>query len=138
MKYYYKIVDGRVGKLLNESQLTKKGLTEADMVTDGREIAETSDAMYDIFADCGQSDIASLHGIFPPKVEYVEPAALTAIKSVLAAEIDSLNAKYPALELTATDTILSAIPKLLGVGALKDEVVYLKMLFDTVKEVQNG
>jgi hypothetical protein len=66
--------------------------------------------------------------------EVAEPAALTAIKGVLASEIDKLNIKYPALELTADDTILSAIPKLLAVEALKDEVVYLKMLYDTVKE----
>lgn len=70
------------------------------------------------------------------EVEVVEPPALTAIKSVLADEISALNVKYPALELTANDTIMTAIPKLLGVGALKDEVVYLKMLYDTVKEVQ--
>jgi hypothetical protein len=73
--------------------------------------------------------------------EYVEhyndePPALTAIKSVLADEISALNVKYPELLLTADDTVLSAIPKLLAVRALKDEVVYLKMLYDTVKEVQ--
>jgi hypothetical protein len=88
-----------------------------------------------------QSDTAGINdsysnGTFINPGDIPEPAALTAIKSVLASEIDSLNAKYPTLALTADDTILSAIPKLLGVEALKSEVVYLKMLYDTVKEAQ--
>lgn len=63
-----------------------------------------------------------------------DPPAVTALKSILQDEITVLNVKYPALELTAADTILSAIPKLLSVEALKGEVVYLKMLYDTVQE----
>lgn len=89
-----------------------------------------------------QSDTAGINdkyenGIFSKQtIDVTEPLALTAIKSVLSDEISALNVKYPELLLTADDTVLSAIPKLLAVKALKDEVVYLKMLYDTVKEVQ--
>jgi hypothetical protein len=73
MKYYYKIVDGKVGKLLNESQLAIKELTQADMIADNRQIAENENAMYKVFADCGQADRAGIYGIL--KSIPVEPTA---------------------------------------------------------------
>jgi len=73
MKYYYKIVNGKIGKLLSELQLVDKGLTEADMLADGRSIADTDDAMYHVFESCGQADKASIYGIF--KSIPVEPTA---------------------------------------------------------------
>jgi hypothetical protein len=86
------------------------------------------------------SDIAGIGASYNPDTGVISPkpddAGFVAIKGALAGEIASLNQKYNLLNLSITDSVASAIPKLLAVGALKDEVVYLKMLYDTVKEVQ--
>lgn len=113
---------------------TKTGKIISVKSIDPSDAAILFDDYIDGFIDNPTKDESGYRSKTAAEMIIPQSPALTAIKSVLAAEIAALNLKYTSLELTSTDTILSAIPKLLAVEALKSEVVYLKMLYDTVKE----
>jgi hypothetical protein len=104
MKYYYKIVNGKVGKLLSESQLVEKGLTEADMLEDGRKIAENDDAMYKVFADCGQADRAGIYGILKSI-----PVELTAAETALSKTVFSKLQIRRAMRALGNEAILDGL-----------------------------
>lgn len=124
MKWYYKLNDGKVAKLLNESKLAEKGLTELDMLMDGRMIADTDDTMYKVFESCGQADKAAIYGVYPSvviltgeqkqdakslKLKQAENAFLTIVMTVpnvaMGDNSDALTAKIEASDLTETQKL---------------------------------
>lgn len=135
MKYYYKIVNGKIGKLLNESQLAEKGLTEADMLAEGRMIADTDDAMFKVFEDCGQADKAAIYGVCPSEADTPE---VSEFKTMLSDYIAEMNAKYATLGLLITDSVIDAAQKIEATDMTKTEAMYLDMLRRNLKDAQNN
>ena len=84
-------------------------------------------------AGIGQSYINGIFADIAPAVT-PEPEALTALKSALSAEITRLNAAYTGLNLTTSDTLVTAIPKLFAAGVTKSDSAFLFTLYQAIKE----
>ncbi len=110
-------------------------IIEADEVN-ANAIANSTGAtavLVDISCGIGYSCVNGAVSIPAQAPEFAE---LTALKILLSAKIDTLNAKYAKLNLSTDDTLVLAVPKLISAGVAESDVVYLNTLYQAIREAQ--
>ena len=142
MRYFYKVVNGRIGKLASESAMKK---TEAQYVADGYSIAENTLAMYNVIkglAFTNWQEFCDQRGIVPTPAELIlqetnfdQGDIRRACRRIILTPAVEAVAAVPAVPATETTPEIPAVPAVAAVPAVTLER-WLDALINSSEENQ--